>query len=380
MIQFVKKRLHHFRFVQTVLLCVILLNNCFGQIAGGHASVVSASVNAYNVSPRALTDVGIMNAGPSSSATLQCFLYNSSGEVLLEVKTNPFTIKNGLNMTAAALLSLASTNYGVVSQAQYIRNFHTLPSGEYNFCAILSIPSQDFQDEYCTEITSDLSMELMLVSPANRDTIDSPNPDLVWNHNQPFNVLASAEFFRMIVVELNKDQSAEIGVAVNQPIMMKDYLQTHSVIYPASSKTLLPGHRYGWQVQVITNGVITNQTEAWEFTPRMTSIATDNKYAVLKRTADGSFYTIENNKIFFKFNEAYAAGNLNCKIIDSKLKEVKMKLTNASAKPGAGISLKSKGYNRFEIDLDEFDVEPGRYTLLVKNEKGEKYVLNFLIK
>lgn len=229
------------------------------------------------------------------------------------------------------------------------------------------------------EPESGLSSFLMLVFPADKDTIDTPNPNLIWNHSEPFNRLISGEYYRMIVVELNHEQTAESGLSINIPVMVKNNLRDHNVLYPFNAKTLEAGKRYGWQVQLVTNEVITNKSEAWEFTMNIPRNSKDNKYATLKKNLDGSFYTVENNKLFFRFNESYSSNILNCKIYDSKMQPVKPKATNENKK-GQEVFLKTSGYNCFEIDIDEMNISSGFYLLEVQNEKGEKFILRFLVR
>ena len=224
-----------------------------------------------------------------------------------------------------------------------------------------------------------LSEFLMLVFPADKDTIDTPNPNLVWNHSAPFSMLASGEHYRMIVVELNPEQTAEAGVSVNIPIMVKNNLRDHNVLYPFEGKTLQPGKRYGWQVQLLVNEVVVNKSEAWEFTLQVPKNLKDNKYITLRKTVDGGFFALENNKLFIRFDESYNSNVLSSKIYDSKMQPVRSKANNEEKK-SSEILLKNSGYNRFEINLNEMDVSSGFYLLEIKNEKGEKFMLRFLVK
>lgn len=351
----------------------------FSFFLNAQVTILGTGINAYNITPRAMADISISNPHPNTQAVLEAQLYNSSGELLITIKTNPFTLYNGLNMTSALNISIAGADFGLSNQANYVKMAHVLPTGQFRYCCRLFINSFDETEEYCTEVESLMSDFLMLISPGNKDTIDTPYPALVWNHSQPFNLMASGEFFRMVVVELSPEQSAEAGVTVNVPIMTQNYLHDHTVVYPMNAKELAAGKRYGWQVQALTNGVITNKTEAWEFTLKVPRSLKDHKYATLRQAYDGGFYTTENNKLFFRFDEAYSSNTLSCKIFDSEMNPVKPKVSN-EASSGREMSLKNSGYNRFEVDLDQFDVSSGFYTLEVKNEKNEKFVMKFLIK
>jgi hypothetical protein len=211
--------------------------------------------------------------------------------------------------------------------------------------------------------------------------VDTPTPNLIWNHSEPFNILASGEYYRVVVVELSSDQTPEAGILVNIPIFTQNYLKDHDVPYPFNAKALHPGVRYGWQVQLVTNGVITNKSEAWEFCLRPPKVIRENRYATVKKTLDGGFYTAESNKLFFKFDEQYAAFKpVACYIYDAGRQLVKAKVNaESNTNEATGINLKGNGYNRFEIDLDDLDVSTGYYTLQIKNEKGELFILKFYV-
>ena len=233
-------------------------------------------------------------------------------------------------------------------------------------------------DEYCDEIESNFNQFLYLVYPADKDTIETSTPLLTWAHSEPFSILTQGEYYRMVVTEMKERQTAEEAVTVNSPIMMKNYLTAHSVQYPYDAKELQSGNHYAWQVQKIANGIITNKTEAWEFVVATPSVIQDYKYSSLQKQLDGGIYVANNNKVFFKFQEAYSSGKITCKIYDSKRKEILPKLNNEGML-GNSLNFKQNGYNRFEINLNDMEIKKGIYTLEVKNEKGELYLLRIQV-
>src|ERR1035437_1637512 len=365
-----------YRIVRFAHINIIFLSIFLSAKTNAQVSIVSASVNYYNITPRSMCEVSIMNTHQNVQAILEAKLFNSSNELLMDIKTSPFNLHNGLNSTSTLNLLISNTEYGSSNQSNYVKISHILPSGKFNYCCVITVINTDETDEYCLELESDLSSFLLLIDPADKDTIDTPNPDLVWNHSEPFNLLASGEYYRMVVAELTPDQTPEAGISVNIPVMLKNYLHDHNVLYPFEAKTLQPGKRYGWQVQLVTNGVITNKSEAWEFNLKIPKNFKDNKYSILKQTLDGSFYTIENNKLFFRFDESYISDVLHCEIYNSKMQPIKAMATNEDKK-GSETILKTSGYNRFEVDLNEIDVSSGFYLLEVKNTKNEKFILRF---
>ena len=320
---------------------------------------------------------------PSSNVTvyLQAQLMDAANEPLITVKTNPFLLHNGLNVSANMNFSIGSVDYANTSVTNYIRSASILPTGKYNYCVKVIIVGGNAEegDEYCDEIASDLNSYLYLVTPEDKDTVSTLYPLLVWNHSDPFSLLGPGEYYRMVVVALSPDQTAEEGITVNTPIYMKSNLEENQVQYPIDAPALEPGKHYGWEVQLVSNDVVTNKTEAWEFIEAITTKPKDLKYAVVKTSVDGGFYIAVNNRIFFKFDESYATSAVvECIIYDEKMEPVKSRTQDAS-KDDNSVALKRQGYNQYEIDLDNMNVKSGFYLLQLKNGKGETFKLKFLV-
>lgn len=343
-------------------------------------SVVSADVNPYNVSPKGLCQVAIMNPFPAVQITMQAQLLDAANEPLVTVTTNTFTLHSGLNVAATMSFTIASVEYGTTAIVSYIRNSNVLPTGKYNYCVkITAIGKTEAGDEYCQELESDINSFLYLVSPEDKDTIFTENPVLIWNHSDPFNTLGPGEYYRMTVMPLNQGQSADEAVTVNSPIYLKNNLQENQVQYPFDAPALIPGNHYAWQVELMSNDVIANKTEAWEFIEAIHVAPPDMKYALVKTSLDGSFYTAVNNKIFFRFDESYATSEVvDCEIFDTKMQTVKSKTEDATKK-NAAVALKREGYNQYEVDLNNMNVSSGFYYLQIKNGKGQAFKLKFLI-
>lgn len=341
---------------------------------------MSANVNSYNVSPKGLCEVTIMSSLPSVQAIMQVQLLDAVNEPLVTVKTNEFSLHNGLNLAANISFSISDVEYGASSVSAYIRNTNMLPEGKYNYCVKLTVfGNVESGDEYCQELQSDVNSYLYLVSPEDKDTVDTPNPLLIWNHSDPFGTLTQGQYYRMIVSPLERDQSAEEAITVNAPDYVKNNLEENQVQYPYDATNLEPGKHYAWQVLLISNDAVINKTEAWEFVEPIHVEAKDVKYAVLKLKVDGSFYPVVNNRIFFKFDEAYATNDVaECVIYDTRMHPVKSKTQDAS-KSDIAVALKREGYNQYEVDLSNMNVSSGFYYLKIKNGKGQSFMLKFLV-
>ncbi|MDP2387991.1 MAG: hypothetical protein Q8M29_16575 [Bacteroidota bacterium] len=91
-------------------------------------------------------------------------------------------------------------------------------------------------------------------------------------------------------------------------------------------------------------------------------------FAHLKKTLDGSFYQVIDNKLKFIFLEEYVTGNLTYKITDSK-RVVRVSNTTTP---------KVYGDNRYEINLTLGGADVGKFfTLEVTSEKNESFFLKF---
>lgn len=345
----------------------------------GQVSIVSAHLNALNVTPATLCEISIMNSQGSVQVMLEAQVLNAASEQLMDVQSSPFYLAQGMNVLSSANIPINITTYGTSAQAAYIQTTHVLPSGTFQYCCSVKVLSAEGGDEYCEEVESEINSNMYLVFPDDKDTIETKNPVLMWTHSEAFNMVAQGEYFRMIVVQLAIDQSAEDGITVNSPIYLKNYLASHNEIYPIDAQELEAGKRYGWQVQRVTNGVVTDKTEAWEFIMKPVTSIIENKYIVLKKTLDASYYTTENGKLFFKFDEEYTSGKISCTIYNSAREKI-LPIAINEDKSNTTIAYKKSGYNCFEINLNELtNISSGFYTLEVKNEKGEAFLLKFFV-
>lgn len=360
---------------------IILLFTVICVTSGAQVNIVNTLFNAYNVTPEAMCMANLTNTGGDADVFLEARITNGSNQAVLTVQTALFKLKTGLTNTSQAGLKLSSIVYGGSNDAEYMRTMHQLPSGKYRYCLIVRGTGSIEGDEYCDEFENETTSFLFLVNPPDKDTIETPNPILLWNHSEPFSLLHQGEMYRMVIVELNKDQGAESGINVNSPKYMANFLTRHDVIYPFDATKLEPGKRYGWQVQKVINGVITNKTEAWEFVMKPDRSSSYNKYVEVGPAENSQVYVAEGRKLFFVFNEAYysAGKTLKASIVNDQGSPVKNVKAKEDTKEGAKVNVKENGHNRYEIDLDELGLETGFYSLLIANEKGQSSKLKFYV-
>jgi hypothetical protein len=355
------------------LIFFILMIHHHGE---SQISILNAAVTEYNITPKGLLEVSVMNAQSDIEVVLEGKIYNAQNEVILDVTSNPFLLKKGMNSTAQSNISITSVIYASNDQANYIKTYHTLPSGKFKYCAFIrSFPNDLISDEYCNDLESELSSFLFLVSPPDKDVIETKYPVLIWTHSEPFSLNSPNEYYKMVVTDLNPDQSPESAINTNIPVYLKNFLTSHNVQYPVDAKELQPGKSYAWQVEKISNGNIVNKTEAWQFKLKAPDPVRENKYIVIKKTLDGTYYLAEGNKIFFRFDEGYGSNLLNYKILNEKMEAVTASETKSNK--GVQIEMVKTGYNQFCINLNNYKMGKGIYTLEVTNEKNEVFKLKF---
>lgn len=350
-------------------------------IVKAQVSVVNLQLMPYNVTPDGLLAVSIMNNGASQQVQLVSKLYNFNNELLMTVKSNSFNLKQGLNAPFDGSRKVSSSEYSKSQQAEHIKITHGLSSGTFKVCVnIIQISTSEIVDEFCDEIESNFNQYLYLVTPADKDTIETPTPLLLWAHSEPFNILSQGEYYRIVVTEMKEKQGAEEAVTINTPVMAKNYLTTHSFQYPYDAKELRTGKHYAWQVQKLANGVITNKTEAWEFVMREKPEEKEIKYVAMQQMIDASFYTAHNRKVYFKYIEEYGSqGNINPILKNDAGKEFPISINKDQKELSNVVNLKNVGDNRFILDLNGENLKPGFYVLQIKNEKKEMYYLKIYL-
>ncbi len=362
------------KYLIAILVSVITMFS-FNELRA-QVSILSANISSFNITPRNLLDVTILNHKTDVQVVLSAKILAANNEVLMSVTSAHFMLKTGMVDIAQQNVSVASVTYSNSNQATLLKTSHILPGGKYSYCA--SITAVDVSDEYCQDMESESSAFLYLVFPPDKEEIETKYPVLTWTHSDPFITNSPADYYRIMVADLNVGQSPEAALNTNIPIYMKNNLTAHQVQYPIDAKELQTGKRYAWQVQKISNGTIINKTEAWEFKIKAPDPVKENKYAVMKKVLDGTLYMAEGNKIFFRFDENYGLKKLHYKILNEKQEAIS---AQQSSDKDDRVKIKDvkAGYNKFVIDLNEYKIPAGIYTLEVTNEKKEVYKLKFLV-
>lgn len=386
-----------FFYLKTPLVMKALLNLLkltlfvifFSNLNTGYSQTIitSSKFTAYNVTPSDMVQIMVVNNGNEITMYLEAQITNSANEKILMVTTTPFLLKKGVTNIQSNQFSLSSVNYSSSEQGSFLKINKRLPAGNFNYCVrILPTTSNEDGDEYCQDFDSNDNGILLLVFPPDGEEIETKTPQLMWMHNEPFNLLATGEYFRLVLVQLDEGQTAESGIQIKPPFYIKNNVNQHQVQYPFDAKKLEEGSRYGWKIQKMANGAVVNQTEAWEFKIHKEDVSKDMMFVALKRELDGSYYNVKNERIFFKFDEKYNQKNIACVIMNNKNEEIKPDLGKVNhADEEVDIEsmsneiIKNTGYNQFELDLMPYRLKKGFYFLKVVNNKNEDYKLKFYV-
>lgn len=339
--------------------------------------ILSSSFSTFNVSAESMCNINISGGTAEYSGTIEARITDALGKEIIKVTSNAFALKNGIFNSSQSGVKVNSISYQTTAISDYIKLYHQLPSGKYTYAVLLKL-SDGTSDELTEDIESESSSFLSLVNPPDKDTIENPNPLLIWTHQESFNVIQQGEYFRILVCEINGDQNAEAALSVNSPILQQNFLSRHDVLYPNDATKLISGKKYGWQVQKVVNGVITNKTEAWQF-----SIKDSENYAKnfieMTPKLNANPYEVLNHKLYFVFNEEYGiqAKELEVSVIDSKGKEEHTIAKNSMDEKHLKDEFKDITNNRYVLDLQELNLKNGVYVLKIRNKKNEEFLLKF---
>ena len=349
----------------------------FGSgFALGQVSVLNTHLHPLNVTPQSSLQASLLNSGAAAQVRLESRVLNAQGKVVLSATSAPTQLTSGINHLKGQQLIVMNTLFAGNAPGNYLKTHRRLPAGLYTHCvAVTVLDGEGFADEYCRDIDAAANDFLQLNFPYDRDTIETIYPVLVWSHSEPFSNLSEGESFRLTAVELREDQSAEAGLVVNPPLIVEENLLRHQLTWPPGAPKLEPGKRYAWKVEKRSAGRVINQTDAWEFVLAPPESPGGLHFAALKRELDASFYEVQNEGLYFYFDEKYNQGQITCRIFDEKREEIHPDLKNVDREEQ--LNVVAGGHNQFELDLSTYSLRSGFYYLEAENQKGETFHLRF---
>lgn len=217
---------------------------------------------------------------------------------------------------------------------------------------------------------------IVLISLDDKDTIDYRFPAFNWYYVSAPDGRDDVRY-NFVLTELQPNQSPLIGVTVNQPLLRINGVQGFQLVYPFDAPELHYNHRYGWQIEKTVNNVITEKSEAWEFT-LYRDIKMPAKYVYLNSDYSASIFEVEGEGFYFKMHERYrTTGNPQCRVMNESSVDMDVHL-GEDLKYGNDDELEQSGREFHYLKTDSYPA--GIYTLTVRDIKGNEYNTRFRIK
>ncbi len=357
------------------LITIIITINTY-LFASAQVNIISSTINPYSFSPTSPFTLLLNNSNGSTQASVLLKVLNSSNETVVELLTNSITLNSGVNEINQSNLTYAYFNYNYGNnQSRFLKDFSYFLSGKYSYC-ITIIAQQENLDNYCDNFVSEVTHIFTLVYPNDKDSINTLSPTLTWQHSLLLNNLSPNEYFKMILVEIEKDQTPSRAIIENIPIFTREYLTEFNVNYPTDARSLKYGSHYAWQVQKISNNQLIEKTEPWQFYLIPSPKEVDFKYVTLRNKTESGIYYVSDNKLYFKFEEEYNNSKLVFSVFDEKHNDVTGAIKDDNKKTSQSLG---QGTNLYSLDVSKIKDHSQTYILEVINAKSEKFYLKFFI-
>ncbi len=218
-----------------------------------------------------------------------------------------------------------------------------------------------------------------LSNPMDYDTIVETEPNFVWQTNITALQTDPRYSQRFVLCELEENQLKGDAIVINTPILVLDDYQSTMYSYSSSSTPLEEGHTYVWQISILFNNMIVDQSEPFQFTILEPKDPLPNFYPVAFKN-DGQMFSIVKHKIGLLTDET---GNLNLKVTISKggkvVQTVYLNELLSGEEKTDQIS-EYKGIKRFYLlNLEKLNLEKGVYKVSWTLKAKKQYVFNFTI-
>lgn len=362
--------------IRPYLMVLILWSVVAGQ---GMAQVLvqSASFNGELLAPTTVYQLMVNNLGGSTTIHVEGSITTRSGEPVLAFRSADHLLRAGVSSLSAASIPMRTFTYGTGPMGRTAQVHQRLAGGNYRWCVRVAAPSTEQSDEWCDELVVEDFLQLDLVMPWNGDTIDDVRPSLTWMMTGSPVATAAAEV-RLTVVPVHGDAPAAQAMAAQVPFFHVPRAQHPTVFYPPGVRDLERGQCYAWQAERVVDRRVVDRSEPWKFCVKDRRAPAPLKYVRLDDLQPGTVYPVTDGRIYFRYDEPYAATTMTCAILTAERQRVLPTAVNESgsqAEEGA----KTVGANLFELDLEPYGLKPGSYELMVTDGKGVVRAMRFRI-
>jgi hypothetical protein len=282
---------------------------------------------------------------------------NKSGALVVTVSTPVVTFSPGLSNFSKSIFSNSAFNFSSNPYGSLTNQTRNLPPGEYTFCFHFIPKDKILFDDYenCFDGEIQPLVPIMLLNPAQMDSICTKRPVLSWQPPMPF---SSTMKSRLILTEKKGDNEGVEDLLMKTPLLLLDNISTTTINYPSVNPELKEGKTYYWQVIAYEKGLVISKSEIWEFTVQCKEAikpGPNDSYRELKLMVNGNYY-IANRFLKFSFRNDYNISKLKYSILDvakggeemKHLPEVKLQ----------------QGFNKIDIDISDLGLKPGNHYIL----------------
>lgn len=221
------------------------------------------------------------------------------------------------------------------------------------------------------------SFPITLSMPFDADTITDTSPNFVWQCNLSAVQNDPRLSLQYALVKLENEQTAAEAIATNPAICVVNGLQSSSYSYPSTLEELEKGKTYVWQVQMLFNDRVIQQSEPWKFTiddPK----EPQHQYIIMNTVPDGSFHILTIPKIWILLKDDYDLGNPNAYIRkpNNETVPVSVKKVFATDEEDEGGLFNENNFHYLYCNLENVQVINGIYQLEITSKSGRLYSLN----
>lgn len=234
----------------------------------------------------------------------------------------------------------------------------------------------------CNNLNAQQSVfPITLSNPMDFDTIIETEPSFIWQTNITAIKGDPRYSQRYVLCELLENQLKGDAIVANTPVLVLEDYQNTMYSYSSSSTPLENGHTYVWQISVLFNNLVVDQSEVSQFTILEPTEPVPSFYPVVFKN-DGQNYQISDNKIGLITDES---GDLQLTVQIYKdglivkavlLKEfIGGKLSEESLEVSSG-----KTDRRFLVlDLKDMGLKAGYYRVVWSPKSHKDFTFNFQI-
>lgn len=219
------------------------------------------------------------------------------------------------------------------------------------------------------------SFPVTLSLPYDKDTIPETRPVFVWQCNLAAIQSDPRLSLQFGLTELESGQTAAEAMLVNPALCVVNDLQSTSYSYPSTLEELKKGHTYVWQVRLLFNDQVVQESEPWQFTIFLPVLPKD-QFIPLRRQPDGSRHVTRDAVLYLMIPRDREVTNMEAVVRNVKNEMFRVTLTPA----GEIESPKGREENLYYVvNMRERGLSKGSYTLEWRSGKGQTYYLQFTI-